>query len=275
MLIEMFTESLPPDYRWTPSDDFKRGTTEFYIETAKNLSTLGHDVIVYYDGVAAHVDGITYLPHSAYVGSDALLACNARPPKLARRNVYWTNLFDERAGDFQDFDAIINISEYQKSVFGSEKVHVIGHGCYPERYEGASKDGDVCLYSSSPDRGQALLEMIWPRVEKETGAKLITAYGRFTEDEMDKLYKAARYWLHPGEGVELFCISALKAQAAGCIPVVVPNMALESTVKYGVRTTKERFADDLINAIKFPPPVPKIHIPSWLEVTKQIEELLK
>lgn len=274
MFIEMFTESLPPAYRWHPDDDFKRGTTEFYIETAKALRTLGHDVIVYYDGEPQHIDDITYLPHAAYVGSDALLSCNARPPKLARRNVYWTNLFDERAGDFQDFDAIVVLSPYHKKIFGSEKVHVIGHGCHPERYKGADKGADICLFSSSPDRGKDFLESIWPTVKEETGAQLITTYCGYTEEQMDKLYRAARYWLHPGDGVELFCISALKAQAAGCLPVYVPNMALATTVKYGVKTTKAKFAEDLINAIKFTPPVKRVKIPTWLEVTKEIEKLL-
>jgi hypothetical protein len=115
-----------------------------------------------------------------------------------------------------------------------------------------------------------LLEM-WKRVSKATGARLVSTYkDRITEDEMVQLYKDAEFWLHPCQGIELFCVSAAKAQVAGCIPVVVPNMALETTIKYGIKTTIENYERDLIEAVKNPPKVENVDFGSWDLVTKDL-----
>jgi hypothetical protein len=83
-------------------------------------------------------------------------------------------------------------------------------------------------------------------------------------------YKSSEFWLHPCQGIELFCVSAVKAQVAGCIPVVVPNMALETTVKYGIKTTLENYTKDIINAINNPPPIETVEFANWETVTKDL-----
>lgn len=272
-LIEIYTEELPPDWTWRPTDKFKTGTTEFYVETAKWLARFGHEVIVYYDEGPAEGEQVLYLPRELYKGDNVVLACNSRPPRPGKRTVFWNNLKSKTIEMMPGFDDYIVLSPYHQRSFKGGKI--VGHGCYPHRYKDVFKIPKSCLYSSSPDRGLELLEEIWPRVEEETGAELTVTYrNALPEKVMDDLYKTSQFWLHPGQGVELFCISALKAQAAGCIPVVVPNMALKDTVKYGVFATKETYADKLIDAIKKPPKIEKIPIPSWEEVTRELETVL-
>lgn len=87
---------------------------------------------------------------------------------------------------------------------------------------------------------------------------------------MCDLYKESEFWLHPGQGVELFCISAVKAQTAGCIPVVVPTMALAETVKFGVKTTLADYKEDLIAAITHPPAQRHIDFGSWDTVASDL-----
>ena len=52
----------------------------------------------------------------------------------------------------------------------------------------------------------------------------ITLAGKFAESE---------YWLYPCTFPETFCITALKAQMSGCIPVYFNYAALRETVFYG------------------------------------------
>lgn len=118
-----------------------------------------------------------------------------------------------------------------------------------------------CLYASSPDRGlDALLEM-WPRIYgAHPGAELHVTYakqrswpqfngvvfhGRVSNDYMQTLYKESDLLLYPCNGGERFCLTALKAQYYGCIPVVIPTMALKDTVQFGVKCTRMNFESEV------------------------------
>jgi len=269
-MIEIWSEILPQDFRWTP-DRYIGGTNEFVIETAGVLAR-NNEVIVYYDGEATEYNGVYYLPREQYQGDDIVIACNDKPPKMGKKNLYWTSKNDQKDKDYLEFDYRVVLSKYHQSIFGNHSI-IIPLACWPEQFKKPIKES-FCLYSSSPDRGLDFLKSIWNEVENKTGAKLISTYNKsISETEMIKLYKKAQFWLHPGQGVELFCISAYKAQVAGCVPVVVPNMALDETVKFGTKTTLENYKNDLIKTILNPPKIPKLHWNSWEDVTKKIKEL--
>jgi glycosyltransferase involved in cell wall biosynthesis len=103
---------------------------------------------------------------------------------------------------------------------------------------------------------------------------LVQTYKRnISEDGMTDLYARSRFWLHPGQRVELFCISALKAQQSGCIPIVVPNMALAETVKTGIKTDLDHYFEELEKVLKNPPKGEFYEAPSWQEVTSYIVNL--
>lgn len=273
-LVAVYTEELPPSFQWSPDDEFITGTTEFYIRTAEELSKLGLSVIVYYDGEAYMHNNISYLPRDTYSSCDILLACNSIPDiRGSKKNIFWNNLYHLRHSDCLGFDKYIVISEYHKKLFNLEKAYVIGHGVNDEDIaESPDKDPLLCIYTSSPDRGGDMLIGLWSIVNKETGARLECTYGNKTREEMLQLYRRAQFWIHPGRGIELFCISALRAQAARCYPIVVPNMALAETVKYGKFTSDDYIVSDIISTIREQPKSPIIDIPTWAGVTKELYE---
>jgi glycosyltransferase involved in cell wall biosynthesis len=140
------------------------------------------------------------------------------------------------------------------------------------------------IYTSSYDRGiEHLLEM-WGEIRKEVpDAELHLFYGWKTYDEMMKLgYRSKKYraamsalinqegvtdhgrvghkelvkefqksgiWVYPSHFDEISCISAMKAQACGCVPVCTDYAALNETVKGGVKVNGK--ADDPLVVEKF------------------------
>lgn len=128
----------------------------------------------------------------------------------------------------------------------------------------------ACLYTSSYDRGLQHLLQMWPDVKKAVpqaelhifyGWQLfekfyhdnpasmnwkanmdklmladgITHHGRLPQPEIEKWYKSCGIWAYPTHFGEISCISAMKAQAWGAVPVVVDHAALQTTVQYGIR----------------------------------------
>ena len=53
---------------------------------------------------------------------------------------------------------------------------------------------------------------------------------------MAEQYRRAGVWAYPCSWRETSCISAMKAQAGGAVPAVIPNGALRETVRFGFRT---------------------------------------
>jgi len=304
MKLHFVCEPLPPDpkWAWSPRSYF-RGTDESAVRTAECAAALGHEVTVVYDGEDDVVNGVSWRHRrpenelreahdvtNIYVNhhpSCSLVSSEAT-------NVFWSNLYGERfdpQGRHAHYDRIILISEYQRSMFASPradgtygpKIQVVGLGTDVERYASSPGSGKapIACFTSSPDRGLKFLREMWPRVKAATGYDLVSPAesGRtFTETEMAELYRSSKFWLHPGLGIELFCLAGLKAQVAGCIPVVVPHMALGETIHGGVRTTLARFESDLIEAIRHPPgapPVPADGWPTWEGQTRKFLEAVK
>ena len=264
-MITIFTEILPEGWRWNPHAPPPSGSVEFYIATAEELAKR-HDVQIFYDGEATEKNGVYYLPRELYEPSEINIHCNDRA-ELGKWNIYWTNKVGQKAKDYMDYDHRITLSKYHKSIFGDSVI--IGHGIYKESFKPDKKE-NLCLYSSSPDGIWKLKDFPFEKY----GYSFIQTYNnKYSEEDMIALYKKARFWLHPGQRYELFCISAVKAQASGCIPVVVPNQALAETVKTGIKCNLENYEQELIKALENPPEVKKYEAPSWVKVTASIESL--
>ncbi len=135
------------------------------------------------------------------------------------------------------------------------------------------------IYTSSYDRGlQHLLEM-WPDIRKEVpdaelhifyGWQLfeqfykdnpasmkwkekmdnlmnqegITDHGRVPQPELKEEMLKSGIWAYPTHFGEINCISAIKAQAYGCEPVVVNYAALAETVQFGSKVEGDIYDDD-------------------------------
>lgn len=134
------------------------------------------------------------------------------------------------------------------------------------------RDPYKCVYASSPDRGLDILLTIWPKIrEKVPDAHLHIFYG-FTEtydklhanrdrmiqykeqilklmNELDGVHyhgkvnhaelhmhlMSSGLWLYPTHFTEISCITAMKAQAAGAVPVTMTIAALDETVRHGYK----------------------------------------
>ena len=179
-------------------------------------------------------------------------------------------------------------------------------------------------YFSSYDRGLECLLDMWPEVRKQVkdatldiyygwdifdkvnaknpelmrwrfimaqkirslGSEGVSEHGRVSHQELAKAMRGIKVWAYPTEFTEIHCITALKAQEAGCIPVTTDCYALEETVhdkNYSVQcediyTNKEKqkeFIQKLVAALKSghqTKPVPNV---DWSDVAQVWDEALR
>lgn len=113
----------------------------------------------------------------------------------------------------------------------------------------------------------------------------VTVHGRVSHTDLAKAMKEIQVWAYPTQFSEIHCITALKAQEAGCFPVVTNVAALEETVQSGVkiRTRKiysdeyqqDKFVKEIVNALneeKVGTPVPNV---DWADVAKSWDETIR
>lgn len=109
------------------------------------------------------------------------------------------------------------------------------------------------FYQDNPERMQWMAKM--QELMKQDG---ITDHGRVSQEEIKKAMKGAGIWAYPTHFGEISCISAMKAQCLGAIPVVVNYGALQTTVQHGIKVegdiydqeTKDKFRDELVALLK-------------------------
>lgn len=183
------------------------------------------------------------------------------------------------------------------------------------------RDPKLIIYGSSYDRGLEHLLKMWPDIRKEVpDAKLeifygwqlfdrvfgdnperqawkekmnnlmkqegITHLGRISHQACVEQHKRAGVWAYPTHFGEISCITAMRAQVYGSIPVVVNYAALRETVQHGIKIegdiyddeTKEKFVKGLTSLLKDKKRQEKIRKPmmkwakkkfSWSSVAKQ------
>ncbi len=155
-----------------------------------------------------------------------------------------------------------------------------------------------CIWTSSYDRGLQNLLELWPDVIKEVPdaelhcfygwqlfeqfnrknpermawmkhmnelmtQKGVTHHGRVSQPELQEWYKKCGIFAYPSHFYEINCISVIKAQLWGAVPVTTGFAALEETQKYGVKVEgeiyenvglspklKKRYTEELIEALK-------------------------
>jgi glycosyltransferase involved in cell wall biosynthesis len=262
MKIKVFTNFVGGG--WDPWSSFLRGTENFVREFA-TIAAREHEVTVYHNGeLHGEYKGVSYLDHKEFRYNCDLLLIVKVPelvdnPEIKRVKgvLFYTNTVDEKdkllPRRVERMDKIYALSNWHKDnlLGGVDKVEVLYHGIYPEKYKGGEKKKNLCIYTSSPDRGLQHLRGFWPKIKEQVpDAELITAYNGKSEAEMVELYRKADFWLYPCCGGELYCISGIEAQASGCFPVHTGCMALEETVRFGTKTTLQNFVKDTVMAMK-------------------------
>ena len=72
----------------------------------------------------------------------------------------------------------------------------------------------------------------------------VKEHGRVSHEELARCMKQIKVWAYPTEFHEIHCITALKAQEAGCYPVVTEVAALKETVCTGFVVDTENIYTD-------------------------------
>lgn len=218
-------------------------------------------------------NGVWYMPREAYTNTEAYepegetVYINIKSPEIEPKEptIFYTNDVDANTQDLSKYGAVIHISNWAKDNIpvNNDNVFVVPHGFDNTQIYPGKKINKQCFYASSPDRGLDTLLRAWPKVHAaHPDATLKVTYGateydlpgveflgEISEEEMNQLYKESDIWCHPCNGGELQCITGLKAQAAGCVPVIIPAMALSETVKYGFFSNEKRYTETLIRAL--------------------------
>ena len=256
---------------WEPTDTRLGGTEESVVRWAEELADRGHEVHIFRNGksddwkeLMGYKGSINYWPRTMYRAQPGV-TINIKSPEVTptegQTMFYLTNETDATRLDLSGYEAVIWPSQWAvDNIPVNNKTVILPHGYDSDKIKPGKKIKNQVLYASSPDRGLDHLLACWPAVYKNhPDASLIVTYGapaqdidgvtflgEVDEETMNDLYATSDVWAHPCSGGELYGITAIKAQAAGCVPVYIPTMALAETVKHGVVATHDNFQNKLI-----------------------------
>ena len=113
----------------------------------------------------------------------------------------------------------------------------------------------------------------------------VTVHGRVSHEVLANAMKEIQVWAYPTEFTEIHCITALKAQEAGCYPVVTNVGALAETVQSGVKLKtqriytdeyqQEQFVEAVVNALKNNLTGTSVEGTDWSDVAQKWDEVIK
>lgn len=101
----------------------------------------------------------------------------------------------------------------------------------------------------------------WQMIRKIHDLEGVSEHGRVDHITLAQKMKEIQVWAYPTEFTEIHCITALKAQEAGCLPVTTGVAALKETVVnhqytvegddiYQNEELQKKFVDSLVKALK-------------------------
>jgi glycosyltransferase involved in cell wall biosynthesis len=165
-------------------------------------------------------------------------------------------------------DCLLTVSQWQadrlseESGFPRSKAWVLGNGIHPAFFEGTEKKiRKRLIYSSTPHRGLKHIPRLFPKVrEKHPEAEIhifssykvydqdrerdfaevfsalektpgVTLHGSVKQSELAREFMKSAVLFYPCDFEETSCITAIEAQAAGCVTVSTKLAALPETVE--------------------------------------------
>jgi glycosyltransferase involved in cell wall biosynthesis len=177
--------------------------------------------------------------------------------------------------DVAPLDGILWLSEWQRKQWLSlnpnlaQFTEIFGNGICPSQFSPVETRSNPysCIYASNYARGLSYLLDCWPKIKESypkavlniyygwkswgnlsqlEGNKLqekikfldvldVREHGLVGHQELAQAFSTASFWTYPCSQVETFCITALKAQLGGAIPVIVEESALSETVRSGFK----------------------------------------
>lgn len=175
------------------------------------------------------------------------------------------------------FDGVLWLSAWQREQWCSVNpgfsryTTIFGNGINLDHFNAIQerKNPYSCIYSSNYARGLDILLNIWPVVKSRfpratldiyygwqhwgllSQAKVdmmraqvaalasfgVTEHGLVSHEELTRAHERVSLWTYPCIAPETFCITAIRAQAAGNIPVIIEGTALKETVRHGYKCT--------------------------------------
>ena len=183
----------------------------------------------------------------------------------------------------EKIDKIFVKSQYQREFLPDipdDKFVVVGNGIDPGHFQGdVKRNPHKAFYASSFDRGIEHLLAMWPSIREQVpkaelhlfyGWELFVKFhgnnpermawktrmeelikqdgivyrGRIGHKELAKEMMSSGVWLYPTHFEEIHCITALKAQAAGAMPVVTDYAALKETVIMGQKIAGDPWSEE-------------------------------
>lgn len=198
--------------------------------------------------------------------------------------------------DIEAFDGVLWLSEFQKNAWAKANplfnrfTEVFGNGILPDQFTPVTerKNPYSCVYISSYERGLKVLLDAWPTVKKEFPKATLDIYygwrrsgitnvieearmaaqieslaflgvrehGLIGHAELNEVCAKASFWTYPLVIKEAFCISALRAQFAGAVPIIIDGSALKETVQHGYKCQKaEEYLSTLLQAMRNGPEI--------------------
>jgi len=181
---------------------------------------------------------------------------------------------DDLGARVASFDRVLLLSEFQRGRYPEVPDHLVVYtrnGIDPAEFAAPHpwRDPHLVVYGSDYNRGLRALLTSWPEIrEAVPSARLHVFYGwqglerrspertamlkavfepllaqpgishlgRIGHADVAREYRTAGVWAYPCSFPETSCLSAMKAQAGGAIPVVIPSGALRQTVRFGLAT---------------------------------------
>ncbi len=171
------------------------------------------------------------------------------------------------------FNDVFWLSSWQRSQWMSVNpefevyTNIYGNGINVEQFSPCQERENPysCIYGSNYARGLELLLDVWPAVKiaypraqldiyygwehwglltasKEAalrdkiaryGSIGVKEHGKVGHQELNEAFAKASFWTYPCIYDETFCITGLRAQYAGAIPVIITSAALNETVRHG------------------------------------------
>ena len=196
-----------------------------------------------------------------------------------------------RLGEFHKVMVLSRFHRQRYPSIPSHRILLTANGVATgDFFEAGFRDPHLIVYGSCYDRGLRILLTHWrairaavptarlrvfygwqtlekndpegcrrlrARLEPLMAQEGITHLGRLGHQAVVREYSTAGIWAYPSVYPETSCISAMKAQAGGAIPVVISSGALRETVNFGFKTMRGRtdFAQR---------PMPQRIIEEWL-----------
>lgn len=217
--------------------------------------------------------------------------------KPARGLYLWLHDWLPQGRILQHLDAyrkVMVLSRFHRSRFPSvppERVFQTANGVDPNELAlEIPRDPRLVVYGSCPTRGLRTLLQNWgairravpgarlnyfygwetvrrnrpehyarvkPQFDRLTAQEGVRDLGRISHAGVARQYASAGVWAYPCAFPETSCISAMKAQAAGAVPAVIPTGALAETVRHGFATMRSYTDYDRA-------PLPRRVIDEWL-----------